>query len=85
MGVIDRKRSEAASEFLRAKGRNMRPGVRGNTTRTGNANRLFDMAEQHRKKGPSIGSMFLFKYDAKYKDVLLYWDSLPLVFPLAVS
>lgn len=82
MGVIDRKRSEAASEFLRSKGRNMRPGVRGAATRTGNANRLFELAEQHRKKGPSPGSMFLFKYDAKYKDVLPYWDSFPLVFPI---
>lgn len=28
------------------------------------------------------GSMYLFKYDAKYKDVLPYWDAMPLIFPL---
>lgn len=28
------------------------------------------------------GSMYLFKYDAKYKDTLPYWDAMPLVFPL---
>lgn len=27
-----------------------------------------------------IGDMFFFKYDAKYKDELPYWDSFPLVF-----
>lgn len=28
------------------------------------------------------GSMYLFKYDAKHKDTLPYWDAMPLVFPL---
>ena len=31
------------------------------------------------------GSMFLFKYDAKYKDVLPYWDAMPLVFPIKAA
>lgn len=30
---------------------------------------------------PVIGSMYLFSYDAKYKDELPYWDRLPLIFP----
>jgi len=29
-----------------------------------------------------IGRMFLFKYDAKYKNRLPYWDEYPLVFPI---
>jgi len=30
---------------------------------------------------PSIGRMYLFQYDAKYKDILPYWDVWPLIFP----
>ena len=30
---------------------------------------------------PEIGKMYLFHYDAKYKEVLPYWDRFPLVFP----
>ena len=29
-----------------------------------------------------IGNMYFFKYDAKYKDTLPYWDQFPLVFPI---
>ena len=35
-----------------------------------------------RMDATSIGSMFLFSYDAKTKDKLPYWDAYPLVFPL---
>ena len=30
---------------------------------------------------PEIGKMYLFHYDAKYKDILPYWDRFPLIFP----
>ena len=30
---------------------------------------------------PSIGQMYLFQYDAKFKDILPYWDMWPLIFP----
>ena len=30
----------------------------------------------------SIGRMYMFYYDAKYKDELPYWDRFPLVFPI---
>ena len=30
---------------------------------------------------PTIGGMYLFQYDAKWKDVLPYWDVWPLIFP----
>lgn len=29
----------------------------------------------------SIGSMYMFNYDAKHKDTLPYWDARPLIFP----
>lgn len=29
----------------------------------------------------SIGSMYMFNYDAKWKDTLPYWDARPLIFP----
>ena len=30
---------------------------------------------------PKIGRMYLFHYDAKWKDILPYWDVWPLIFP----
>jgi hypothetical protein len=33
-------------------------------------------------KGPVAGQMYFFNYDAKYKDVLPYFDMYPLVFPI---
>ena len=30
---------------------------------------------------PLIGRMYLFQYDAKWKDILPYWDVWPLIFP----
>lgn len=34
---------------------------------------------------PLIGSLFLFKYDAKHKATLPYWDMFPLVFPISME
>lgn len=34
---------------------------------------------------PLVGSMFLFKYDAKHKDTLPYWDMFPLIFPIEMD
>lgn len=31
---------------------------------------------------PQIGNMYLFEYDAKMKNELPYWDSVPLIFPI---
>ena len=30
---------------------------------------------------PEIGKMYLFQYEAKYREILPYWDKFPLVFP----
>ena len=30
---------------------------------------------------PIVGQMYLFQYDAKFKDILPYWDVWPLIFP----
>ena len=30
---------------------------------------------------PTVGQMYLFQYDAKFKDILPYWDMWPLIFP----
>lgn len=37
------------------------------------------------RKTLSPGSMFLFRYDAKTKDELPYWDMYPLIFPISVD
>jgi hypothetical protein len=36
------------------------------------------------KDDPIIGGMFHFVYDAKFKDVLPYWDRYPLVIPIEI-
>lgn len=37
------------------------------------------------KFDPIIGGLFFFKYDAKYKDVLPYWDRFPLLIPFTIE
>ena len=34
---------------------------------------------------PIIGQMYLFQYDAKWKDILPYWDMWPLIFPFDLA
>ena len=31
----------------------------------------------------TVGRLYLFQYDAKWKDILPYWDVWPLIFPFA--
>lgn len=39
-------------------------------------------AEKNRQAGSIVpGEMYLFRYDAKHKDTLPYWDQFPLIFP----
>jgi len=53
--------------------------VNVNKLHASNQSRLFS------KFGPEdIGSMIMFFYDAKLKDVLPYWDQFPLIFPIEV-
>jgi hypothetical protein len=37
------------------------------------------------KNDPFIGGMFFYRYDAKYKDTLPYWDAFPLVIPFRLG
>lgn len=37
------------------------------------------------RKDPFIGGMFFYRYDAKYKDILPYWDALPLTIPINLT
>ena len=37
------------------------------------------------KSKPTIGGLYLYLYDAKFKDELLYWDQFPLVFCVDVT
>ena len=34
---------------------------------------------------PTIGKLYLFQYDAKWKDILPYWDMWPLIFPFDLA
>lgn len=39
-------------------------------------------AKAHAVTKPTPGKMLMFQYDAKYKDVLPYWDKFPVIFPI---
>lgn len=41
--------------------------------------------KSHRVAKPSPGKLYMFGYDAKYKDKLAYWDKFPLMVCLGVS
>ncbi len=34
---------------------------------------------------PTIGQLYLFQYDAKWKEILPYWDMWPLIFPFSLA
>lgn len=42
--------------------------------------RLDELAKERGTSNIHIGGMYLFKYDAKYKETLPYWDAMPLIF-----
>lgn len=71
------KKSRASMDWFREKASNRRL----------NASTLLDGKEYDnpRTSSPMIGSMFLFKYDAKYKETLPYWDMFPLIFPIEMD
>ena len=44
---------------------------------------LMNSDRSRMRKIPLLGSMYLFKYDPKYKETLPYYDTFPLIFPIA--
>lgn len=59
--------------------------IRRNTKRSANwlANKIKLAGDKLTKVSfPKIGGMYLYVYDAKYKDKLPYWDASPLVIPV---
>lgn len=46
-----------------------------------NENTVFKGDQARMTRRPLVGNMYLFHYDAKWKDTLPYWDRLPLIFP----
>lgn len=38
-----------------------------------------------RESDVQVGSMYFFRYDAKYKNELPYWDAFPLIFPFSAG
>lgn len=41
-------------------------------------------AESHAVIKPEPGRMLMYQYDAKWKDILPYWDMFPVIFPIEV-
>lgn len=41
--------------------------------------------KSHKVAKPQVGKMYMFGYDAKYKDTLPYWDKYPLIICIGVS
>jgi len=47
-----------------------------------NMKTVLDYAKIREQKKVQPGDMFMFVYDAKWKDTLPYWDAFPLIFPI---
>lgn len=67
------QKSKSALEWFRQRASNSK--VTPNTLLNGGDYR------DNLTRSPLIGSMFLFRYDAKHKETLPYWDMFPLIFP----
>jgi hypothetical protein len=74
---INNQDIQRAREWYREKARSIK---------SVNINRILDETPEYRLRsssaGDMIGQMYLFQYDAKWKDKLPYWDQSPLIFPI---
>lgn len=72
------QKSKSALDWYRDKAQNQRlTNAGGDALKTG--------ARANMMNTPMPGSMYLFRYDAKHKETLPYWDMYPLVFPFEVQ
>ncbi len=68
-------RTEAARKWYRDTAKGSR--ISENKLLTSDKNRMVNF--------PTVGEMFIFRYDAKHKDTLPYWDALPCIFIVDVG
>lgn len=68
-------RTEAARKWYRETARGSRISE----------NKLMKSDKDRMANFPTVGEMFLFQYDAKYKDELPYWDALPCIFVVDIG
>jgi hypothetical protein len=76
-GVEATKKANASVEWFRQKASNQRISPESVLGGKEYKNNLM--------RGIKPGSMYLFKYDAKTKDTLPYWDMYPLIFPISMD
>lgn len=69
-------RTQEARDWYRNLGREQK-NVNENKVISSDKNRLTNL--------PTVGSMYLFRYEAKHADKLPYWDKNPLIFPFATA
>lgn len=72
----------SARPFFKSEGINAQKWI-GSMARS--LDKVEDKVLADRPRDLSIGSMYLFVYDAKLKETLPYWDIHPLIFPISVS
>lgn len=53
-----------------------------NAIKSANTNKLLNDPNAIKADKVKIGRMYMFAYDAKWKDKLPYWDAFPLIFPI---
>ena len=70
-GIMDRSVDEARM-WIRKKSQ---------ATRTVNTQQIIKQANDQAVQQVKVGQLFLFRYNAKLKDELPYWDMFPIVFP----
>lgn len=78
MGGLDRRNVKKAREWFRA-AMSLVKKADGNAVMAANPERL---SRDKRISGKDIGTMKLFFYDPKLKEVLPYYDRFPLIFPI---
>lgn len=66
-------RTQQARDWYRTTAQSYRNVNENQFLKTGEAERF--------TTSPRVGNMYMFMYDAKWKDELPYWDKFPLVFP----
>lgn len=57
----------------------------GRETKRVNEGKLLSSDKDRLTNLPTVGSMYLFRYEAKHADTLPYWDKMPLIFPFRAT
>jgi hypothetical protein len=80
--VFDNILNKASAQGISSNAADARTWFRNQASKvSADPNKLMNEDKTRQVKKPTLGNMYLFRYDPKLKNVLPYYDTFPLIFP----